>query len=69
MRHSMAQEWAALIYFYPGTQRKLLTKALKVGWSVTDIRDGRDIPLGTHPALQASVGYICVITFCLSNLW
>ena len=54
----MAQGWAPLIYFYLGTQRKLLTKALKAGWSVTDIRDGRDLPLGTHPPLQASVGYV-----------
>lgn len=55
---SMAMGWASLIYFCFGTQRQLLTKGLKAEWSVTDIRDGRDLPLGTHPPLQASVGYV-----------
>lgn len=54
----MAMGWASLIYFCFGTQRQLLTKGLKVEGSVTDIRNGRDLPLGTHPPLQASVGYV-----------
>lgn len=36
----MKQGLAVLVYFYLGTQKKLLTMTLKAGRSVTDIRDG-----------------------------
>lgn len=67
-RGSMKQGLAVLIYFYLGTLRKLLTMTLKAGRSVTDIRDGIELPLAhIHPSRPMSKCYCILLVQPLAN--
>lgn len=67
----MKQGLAVLIYFYLGTQKRLLKMTLKARRSVTDIRDGIELPLAhlhpSRPMWDMSKGYCILLVQPLVN--
>lgn len=64
----MKQGLAVLVCFYLGTQKLLLTITFKAGRSVTDIRDGIELPLAhIHPSQPMSKGYSILLVQPLLN--